>query len=321
MTFNFPEIKKVCIFGTGGVGGYYGGKIVEAINREATPGYEVYFIARGEHLQAIKSQGLTVKTPGRTYSGMPTLATDSMQEIHTPDLIVLCVKCYDLDAALEAIKNNMHDRTVILPLLNGIDIYKRIRNRIKNGLVLPACVYLGTHIERPGVIDQNGGNGIILTGPDPLVPLYSGENIRNYLKFTGIDLTWNDDPLPTIWEKYLFIAAFGLVSAFAEKSLGAIMESNALRPMVRSIMAEILAIADKRAVNLPLEILETSLNKAFNFPYEARTSYQRDIESKRRLNEGDLYGGTIIREGASLGIPTPVTESIYRQINIKSPPL
>jgi 2-dehydropantoate 2-reductase len=321
MVTNSSDIKSVCIFGTGGVGGYYGGKIAESINREATPGRAVYFIARGEHLQAIKSQGISVKTPGRTYSGIPTLATDDMHEVPSPDLILLCVKCYDLDAALEDIKCNMQDRTVILPLLNGIDIYERIRNKIKKGVVLPACVYLGTHIEKPGVIDQNGGNGIILTGPDPLFPLYSGKNIRNYLKFTGIDLTWNDDPRPAIWEKYLFIAAFGLVSAFAEKSLGAIMESDALRPMVRSIMAEILAIADKKAVNLPLEIIETSLNKAFNFPYEARTSYQRDIESKRRLNEGDLYGGTIIREGSSLGIPTPVTESIYRQINIKSPPL
>jgi 2-dehydropantoate 2-reductase len=321
MVFNFSEIKKVCIFGTGGVGGYYGGKIAEAINREATSGHEVYFIARGEHLQAIKSQGITVKTPGRIYSGMPTLATDDMHVVPPPDLIWLCVKCYDLDTALEIIRDNMHDRTVILPLLNGIDIYERIRNKIKKGVVVQACVYLGTHIERPGVIDQNGGNGIILTGPDPLFPQYSGGNVRAYLKSKDIDLTWNDDPRPAIWEKYLFIAAFGLVSAFAEKSLGEIMKSEVLRSMVHSIMAEILAIADKKSIKLPVDILETSLNKAFNFPYEARTSYQRDIESKRRLNEGDLYGGTIIKEGASLGIPTPVTESIYMQINIKSPPL
>jgi 2-dehydropantoate 2-reductase len=318
MVYNFPAIKRTCIFGTGGVGGYYGGKIAEAINREAIPGHEIYFIARGEHLQAIKSQGITVKTPGRTYSGIPTLATDNIYEIPTPDLILLCVKCYDLDTALKAIKDNIHDQTVILPLLNGIDIYERIRRIIKNGMVLPACVYLGTRIERPGIIDQNGGNGIILTGPDPLLPQYSGDNVRACLKSKGIDLTWNDDPRPALWEKYLFIAAFGLVSAFMEKSLGELMESDELRAMVRSIMAEILAIAEKKVVKLPVDILETSLNKAFNFPYEARTSYQRDIESKRRLNEGDLYGGTIIREGASLGIPTPVTESIYRKIEIKS---
>jgi 2-dehydropantoate 2-reductase len=317
LAFDYPEINKVCIFGTGGVGGYYGGKIAESINREKTPGQEVYFIARGEHLHAIKAKGIMVKTPARTYSGMPTLATDNIRDIPFPDLVMLCVKSYDLEAALESAKDKIQDRTLILPLLNGIDIYERIRKIIKNGMVLPACVYLGTHIAGPGVIEQNGGNGIILTGPDPLFPQYTGEDLIPNLKAKGLEMTWNQDPRLAIWEKYLFIAAFGLVSAFSEKSLGVIMESEILRGMVRGIMAEILSLAISKGIRLPEDILEASLNKAFNFPYDARTSYQRDIESQRQLNEGDLYGGTIIREGIESGLPTPVTESVYRQIENK----
>ena len=92
------------------------------------------------------------------------------------------------------------------------------------------------------------------------------------------------------------------------------MENAEHRKMVQGIMAEICAIADKKAIKLPADIIEKSINKASNFPHEARTSYQRDIENKVQFNEGDLYGGTIIREGKALSIPTPITTSVYRQL-------
>ena len=103
--------------------------------------------------------------------------------------------------------------TVIIPLLNGVDIVERIRAILDKGIVLPACLYLGTHIESPGVINQSGGNGIIIFGPDPKYPEYSGENVKAFFQKTGIKYEWYDDPLPKIWEKYMFIAAFGLVTA------------------------------------------------------------------------------------------------------------
>ena len=199
-------------------------------------------------------------------------------------------------------------------MLNGVDISDRIREVIDTGILLPACLYLGTHIERPGVINQNGGNGIIILGPDSKIREYDGENVKAFFKATDIKFDWHSDPLPQIWEKYLFIAAFGLVSAFANKPLGAIMENEKYRNMVRDIMEEIFAISRKKAINLPEDIIVKSMNKAYNFPYDARTSYQRDIENKCRFNEGDLLGGTIIREGRAFGIQTPVTESIYQQI-------
>ena len=92
------------------------------------------------------------------------------------------------------------------------------------------------------------------------------------------------------------------------------MDSDEHRNMVKGIMEEIYAISRIKGINLPKDIIEKSLNRAFNFPYDARTSYQTDIESKRHFNEGDLYGGTIIREGKASGISTPITESIYQQI-------
>ena len=315
MSNHFPDIKRVCIYGTGGVGGYFGGKIAEVFNNNPQfKGYEIYFIARGEHLRAIKQNGLAVKTPDRTISGRPTLATNDISEIPSPDLILLCVKGYDLNQAVTAIKTIPNENNVIIPLLNGVDIVERIRSILDTVIVLPACLYLGTHIESPGVINQSGGNGIIILGPDRKNPEYSGDSVKNFFQQTGIKYEWYDDPLPKIWEKYLFIAAFGMVTAFARESLGTVMKNDEYRNMVRGILEEIYAISRKKGINLPADIIEKSMNKTYNFPAEARTSYQRDLESGSRFNEGDLYGGTIIREGEALGVPTPVTKMVYQKI-------
>jgi 2-dehydropantoate 2-reductase len=309
------NIKRVCIYGTGGVGGYFGGKIAEVFSTPQCSESGVYFIARGEHLRAIKQHGIVVKTPERIISVKPTLAVDDIREIPSPDLILLCVKSYDLQQAATAINLVAHDNTVIIPLLNGVDIYDRIRTNLDNAVVLPASVYLGTYIERPGVINQSGGNGVIIFGPDRQVPEYTGGNVKDFFQKIGIKYEWYDDPWPKIWEKYMFIAAFGMVTALTGETLGAIMKNEKHRNMVRGIMEEIYAISSKKAIKLPAEIIEKSMNKASNFPNEARTSYQRDIENKSQYNEGDLFGGTIIREGKALGVATPITEAVYQRIN------
>ena len=314
MDSNFPEIKRVCIYGTGGVGGYFGAKIAAAFTNPQFKNYAIYFIARGAHLQAIQQHGLVLKTPAGVIDARPTLATADIREIPPPDLILLCVKGYDLPQAAAAIKNVVGENTIILPLLNGVDIIERIRPVLAEGIVLPACLYVGTHIESPGVINQSGGKGIIIFGPDRNHPAYTAENVKALFTKTGIKFEWYADPQPKIWEKYMFIAAFGLVTALYGEALSGVMRIPAHRDLVQGIMQEIYTISVKKNIGLPATIVEMSMQKAANFPSDARTSFQRDIESGSRFNEGDLFGGTILREGKALGVATPVTEAVYQQL-------
>ena len=310
---NSNVINKVCVYGVGGVGGYFGGKIAD-VERNKDAKHEVYFIARGKHLNAIKSDGIRVVSPERTIIGVPTIATDDIHKIPSPDLFLLCVKSYDLDKAVKTIRSKVSKRTFIVPLLNGVDIYERIRANLDKGIVLPACVYVGTHIEKPGVISQNGGEGSILFGKDPQFPQVIPEKVMNFFASVGVNFKWNDDPSTAIWGKYIFIAAFGLVTVFTGKTFGEILEDRDSKELVRKVMLEVKSIAESKSIILPENIVEESINKARNFPYETKSSYQRDVEMKGSVNEGDLYGGTIIREGEALGIPTPVTKSIYSEI-------
>lgn len=309
------SIKRICIYGMGGVGGYFGGKVAHNLMKANDTLHEIYFIARGSHLREIKEKGLTLNTS--EMEGMickPTLATDSFETLPEFDLIFICVKSYDLDEVIMNINDKVKNDTVIIPLLNGVDVYDRIRSRLKKGIVLPACVYVGTHLERPGVVTQRGVEGVILTGKDPQYVEYVPEAVLQFLTYAGINYKWYDNPDTPIWEKFVFIAAFGLVTAAYGKTLGEVMADSGLKVIVNGIMNEICLIAEKAGVVLSETIVPDSLNKANNFPFEAKTSFQRDVEQKGKRHEGDLFGGTIVRMGKMYGVPTPVTEDVYRLI-------
>ncbi len=306
---------SVCVLGVGGVGGYFGGKLAHTFpsNPDSTP--HIFFVARGKHLEAIARNGLLLKSP--EYGGVicrPTLATGNMSDLPPIDIFLICVKGYDLTDATTFIKDYVKENTIILALLNGADIQERIRNKIKTGIILPTCVYVSAHIEEPGVVVHIGRPGKIIFGKDPDHPDYVPHEIFRVFEKSSIDYEWKDDANPAIWEKYIFIASFGLVSARYDRTLGEILEEPSLKEEVAGIMNEVCSIALKRNIRLPDGIIDLSLKKAGMFPRDTQTSLQRDIYQKKGRNELELFGGTIIDLGKKLGIPTPTTEKIYREL-------
>ncbi len=309
------KVESICVIGLGGVGGFFGGRIAHYLESNSIETPKVYFLARGKHLEAIQSHGLILNT--EETQGMicrPAIAVDDLDSIPVSDLYLLCVKSYDLDDAVLKLKRHIRENSMILPLLNGADIYDRIRTHLKTGIVLPACAYVGTHIEKPGVVSQKGGGGIILCGNDPKVSGFDSAPLIDLFDKAGISFQWKPDPFPSIWEKFVFIAGYGLVTADTGMTMGEVLENNDVLESARRIMREITSIAHKKGVNLPENIVDVSIEKAKNFPYEVKTSFQRDVETKGKRNEGDLFGGTVIRLGESLGIETPETRSVYASI-------
>ncbi len=311
-------IANVLVVGIGGVGGYFGGKLALHYNREAAQkdkkDIDVTFVARGAHLAAIQRSGLCLNTAEQ--SGLvcrPHRATDAIEELEAPDLCLVCVKGYSLDEVSRRLSGIVAEKTAIVPLLNGVDIRERIRKHIGKAAVLPACVYVSSSLDKPGAVTQKGMKGVLICGKDPAHPEYEPTEVVEALAEAGISVTYSQDAYPLIWEKYLFIASFGLVTAWSAKPFGAVIEDNELRELTRSIMEEIAAVAAGRGVELDPGIVAASLEKAKNFPYETKTSYQRDVE-KGGANEGDLFGATIVRLGRELDIQTPTSERLYSEI-------
>lgn len=308
---------NIGIIGVGGVGGYFGGKICKSAPIQ---GAKVYFIARGKHLDEIRQKGLYVSTATEgDWVCRPTLATDCIEELPVLDFCFVCVKSYDLKNVILQLRGKVSDNTIVVPLLNGIDIYERIRESLSEGKVFPACAYVGTHIETYGKVTQEGGARKILLGKDPQAANFVPHPLFELFNRSLIKYEWFDDVYPEIWAKYVFIAAFGLVTASFDKTLGQVMESSRLSDCVISVMREIVSLSQKKGIGLPETIITDAYQKGHDFPYETETSFQRDFERFDKPDERDLFGGTILRLGEVLEVETPVTQELWEILNRKKP--
>ena len=308
-------MKNISVVGVGGIGGYIAARLFTAKSRRENQDMKLSLIVRGAHLEAIRKAGLTFFSPsGEKTLCRPDAATDKPADLPVQDLIVLCVKGYGLDGACESIRPLIGPSTVIIPLLNGIDIYDRARKILKKGIILPACIYISSTLEDAGIVRQTGGKGNIIAGLDPAFPAFSPEPLIRLFSDAGIPFDWQADPAKALWTKYLFIAAYGLVTAVSGKPIGAVLEDPFLVETMKSILAEIAALAQAKKAGLSEKAADEAVSKGAAFPYDTKTSFQRDVESAGKPNEGDLFGGTIIMMGKELGIPTPVSEKTYRKI-------
>lgn len=306
------KIKNVCVYGIGGVGGYFGGRIAQRISSDNLNDMEVYFIGRGEHLKSVQQQGLKLITDKEELQCFPNVATDSIKNIPVPDLYLLCVKGYDLDNAVASISKKISSKTVILPLLNGVDIYERIRKNLQDTVICPAAVYISSCIEKPGLIRQKGPEGHIVFGKDPKRLNYDYKPVISFLKEMKISSEWYDNPYPAIWEKYIFIAAFSLMTAYSKKTIGRVLKDQKLRNMTEDIMNEVVSVGKANNVELRENIVEKTIQKAQNFPGETKTSFQRDYEKGKEKTEVDIFGGTLIRMAQEHNLDISVTTKVYK---------
>jgi 2-dehydropantoate 2-reductase len=308
---------NIGIIGVGGVGGYFGAKLCRLISSQ---GINVYFLARGRHLKHIRQHGLLVKTAAEgEWICRPALADDKILDFPMLDACLVCVKSFDLSNVIQQLKPRVTNETFILPLLNGVDIYERIRADLSAAHVFPACTYIGVHIESPGKIVQRGGDCKILFGKDPRAAHVIPHRLFEIFEQSAIKYEWQEDISPILWTKFIFIAGLSLVQAAFDKTLGQVRESPQLSEYVRVIMGEIAALAEKKRIILPENIVEENYEKSKGFAYETKTSFQRDFENLKKPDERDLFCGAPVRMGKQLGVATPMIREIWDILEKRKP--
>lgn len=307
----------IAVFGIGGIGGYIAGKLGTLAGEQGKVKTEAQvelqslsLIARGKHLQVISENGLTfLDAEGNEHRVQPTAASDDFSRIGTPDVVFLCVKGYDLESAVEAVAPHIKEESLLIPLLNGADIYERVQHKLKRGLVLPAAIYISSAIVEPGKVEHKGGKGLVILGKGMGDDAVKPEALLSLFEEAGIPFEWHEDPFPSIWSKFLFISPFSLVTAVAGKTFGEVMADSKLTTDLKNMMREVDAVARAKGVSLPEDAVEATLEKAAAFPPETKTSFQRDIEEGKAKDERDIFGGTVLRLGAELGVETPVVKA------------
>ncbi|NNF82880.1 MAG: 2-dehydropantoate 2-reductase [Flavobacteriaceae bacterium] len=294
---------KIVVFGTGGVGGFFGGKL-------ALAGHDVTFVARGKHLKTIKGHGLLVKSINGDFQ-VQTKAVSALDGSFKADMVIIAVKSWQLQEAASAIVPVLDENTMVLPLLNGANIADRLAELIDPKHVIAGLCRIVSRIEAPGIIDH-----FAFEKPEIIFGLYSGETnkelqkIKSILDQAGIHNKLSEHIQLDIWKKFLFITMISGMGAITRSSFGVMREDEQVRNLIYRTGTEIVSIANAMNIDLNNKDIEKSFDAVDQTLYNTTASMQRDI-MEGRPSELENFNGYIVEMGKKLHVSTPVNAFVF----------
>ncbi len=293
---------RMVVIGAGGVGGYFGGRLAKA-------GHPVTFLARGAHLQALQRDGLLVQSTIEGEWRARPQAVAKLDGLEPADAVLLCVKGFDTDQALEQARPVVEGRTAVLSLQNGVDSIERIDRALGPGHALGGAAYVFATIEAPGVIAHRFAGRIIMGEPDGR-PSERVERLRALFESAAVPVEVSTDIQRVLWEKYLFICAHAGMTALTRCPAGVIQKTPETFQMFRRIVEELAALGRAAGVRLPDEAVEGVMKAASGLAPGSLSSLYHDLVSGKRLELESLHGHAV-RLGERLGVPTPMSFAVY----------
>lgn len=292
----------IVVIGAGGVGGYFGGMIANA-------GFNATFVVRGKTYEALKTKGLTVKSIKGGFKVNPGVI-GHINEIKDPDLIILGVKSWHVSGIAEELKTVINEKTMVLPLQNGVDNADKLRTVLNKENVLAGFCKIVSKIEAPGIIDHFGFEPEVVFGEYDNAQTERLKTIKSIFDKAGLTNTIPEDIHLEIWKKFLFIATISGIGALTRSVFGVMREDNNIRQIIYQTANEIVAIANAKGIGLNNNHVEMVLKVIDNLDYNTTASMQRDI-MEGRPSELDTFNGYIVKTGRELHIITPANSFTY----------
>jgi 2-dehydropantoate 2-reductase len=297
---------RLGIYGTGGAGGHFGASLAKA-------GEDVVFIARGEHLAAMRRDGLAVETDAGEIRVQPAAATDDPAEAGPVDVILLGVKTWQVEDAARRLGPMLGPDTFVVPLQNGVEAARELVGVLGAERVVGGLCATFSWIAAPGRIRSLGQVHSIRFGELDRRPSARTEKLRETFERAGIRATIPPDIHVSIWEKLLFVVPFGGVGAVTRVPIGIVRSVPETRSMLRRAMEEIQAVGRARGVALPEGSVEKGMGFLDSLDATGTTSLQRDI-TEGRPSELEAWNGAVVRLGRESGVPTPTHEFLYASL-------
>ena len=297
---------RIAIFGAGSVGGYFGGRLSQA-------GEDVVFIARGEHLNAMLTNGLQVDSINGDFTVKPVQATDDPSKIGKVDVVLVAVKAWQVTEAAEAMRPMLGPQTFILPMQNGLDAPAQLSETLGEQHVLGGLCGLFCYVKKPG--------HIVHAGIDPIVKFGELDNHRSQrvewlldsFKRAGIKTEIPPDIQTAMWMKFLFITVWSGIGAVTRAPIGVWRSLPETRRMAELSLQEIIAVAAARDITLPEEALQTAMSIYDAQVPESTASLQRDVMAGRP-SELDAQIGAVVRFGQETDVAIPQHTFIYHSL-------
>ena len=297
---------RIAVVGAGGVGGGFGAALAKA-------GADVTFIARGAHLAAMKSAGLKVGGPRGDIHLVPTKATDDPAGIGHVDIVLFCVKLWDVESAGEKIKPLVGTGTAVIPLQNGIDAAERLIPILGKGAVMGGVAQVSASITAPGTITQVGTFMRMVFGELDGKISKRGEDFLALCLKAGFDASLSEQILTDLWMKFILLAANSGITALARQPIGALRDDPDMRPIFRTALQETFDVGRAKGVALPADAVERTLDFIAHLPPTMKASMALDLDRGNRL-EVPWLSGKVAELGRQLSVPTPTHSLMYAML-------
>jgi 2-dehydropantoate 2-reductase len=294
---------KLAVYGTGGVGGYFGGRL-------ARSGLDVTFIARGEHLKALRERGLRVKSVHGDFELADVTVTDDPAEVGPVDYVLVTVKSPQTADLASRLGPLLHEHTAVVSLQNGVDNEEKLAATLGERHVVGGAAYIFATIAEPGVINHTGGPTAIAIGE------WTGGTSERVERFVaachsaGFGAEQTATIRQTLWMKFAFICALAGTTAAIRLPIGEIRAAPASRELFRRLAGEVCEVASAEGVDLPDDLPGRYLGFIDGLEAESYSSLYHDLTHGNPM-ELDALHGEVVRRGAAAGVPTPMSDALY----------
>ncbi|MEP0943589.1 MAG: ketopantoate reductase family protein [Rhizobiaceae bacterium] len=294
---------KIGIMGSGGLGGFFGGWL-------AASGVDVSFIARGEHLDAMRANGLTVTSQLGDRRVSNVQATDDPNQAGPVDIILFCVKNYDLEVAAEKCRPMLSANTAVISLLNGCDAAERIGAILGPKHAVSGLTFVPSNIASPGVIAHLGDKTDLVFGE------LDGTQSSRLAAFcdvcckAGLNAQVSPDITTAVWSKFVGWSAVSAVTSASRMSFGGLQSTPELIQLYRDVITENFQVGLAKGAKLPDGLIDKLVGLATSYPPEAKPSMLVDLERRKPI-ELETACGTIAKLGENLGVKTPLNRALF----------
>jgi len=287
---------RIAVVGSGGVGGYFGGRL-------AATGTDVTFLARGAHLEALRTRGLRIDSPkGNVHLPHVKTAADPA-EAGPADIVFFAVKLYDTESALGMLPPLVGPDTVVIPLQNGVDSVTMVTRAVGAPHTAGGTCYLSAVVAEPGVIRHTAMDHLIFGELDGRRSARL-EWLLEACRPAGFQATLSTDIMVDIWTKFVRLSVMSGMTAVTRSPLGVVVRDPQLFAMFKDALREAMTVAHTKGIAVPASSVDDAAAAASALPSQTRSSMLEDLERGRRI-ELPWLSGAVVRIGREVGVDTP----------------
>jgi 2-dehydropantoate 2-reductase len=299
---------RIAVIGAGGIGAIYGASLAKA-------GADVIFVARGAHLAAMREHGLKIEGDRGEMHVSPAHATDDPSSIGPIDVVLFCVKLWDVESAGAAIRPIVGPKTAVIPLQNGVDAHERLIPVLGREAVMGGTAFVTGSIVAPGVVRQTGAYQRMTFGELDGTISPRGKRLAELCAAAGFEGILSPDVLVPLWDKFTMLVPLANVNALTRAPLGKYRADPDSWSLVEGSVHETVAVGRAEGVNLAPDAADKAIALIRSMPDHHMTSMGNDLLRGNRL-ELPWFAGKVVELGRKHGVATPVNSLVYAALKL-----